>query len=485
MKKRFLRFVSVSLFLLMLLSAFPVSAKTDDYPNTHVNTGDHRVDIVSVARTQVGYREGENNDTKYGTWYGLPNQPWCAMFVSWCARQAGVPTDILRNCAIAAPLPGYFNITYYDGAEYTPRPGDLFFTKTLSHVGLVESANSEYFYTLEGNTNDNGSSTGIGVFNLKRVTKDYYFGVPDYNYVSKNHTCNKDTFVKYNEDHPHTAIYRCSVCSVAKEDATVVGKVDGCFYCNAPEKPIVQAYNDPFFGENSVTFQWQESADATYYDFTLEVSDGHGKWQEYETVRGALSGFTWMLTDGRYRAKLTAYNTRYKDETYPEGLSAVSDYKEFSLGKVLYTINYDDKSELAPMQIQTKQQGLDCVISAVEPEREGYVFLGWATQENSTTPDYVTGDRYKEDSSVVLYAVWGVDNRNALLGDANEDEVVNIKDATAIQKHLAGLYALSQTGLAVADADTNGDVNIKDATAIQKFVAGMPMDFPIGEYYGG
>ena len=46
-----------------------------------------RDDIVDMAISQLGYTEGPNNDTKYGDWYGLPNQPWCAMFVSWCANQ--------------------------------------------------------------------------------------------------------------------------------------------------------------------------------------------------------------------------------------------------------------------------------------------------------------------------------------------------------------------------------------------------------------
>ena len=485
MKKRFLRVVSTALFVLMILSVIPVAANEDDFKNTHVNTGDQRVDIVSVARTQLGYMEGENNDTKYGTWYGLPNQPWCAMFVSWCARQAGVPTDILRNCAIAAPDPGYFDITYYDGEEYTPKPGDLFFTKTFSHVGFVESVDGDYFYTLEGNTNDTGSSMGVGVFNLRRVTKDYYFGVPDYNYISQNHTCENDIFVKYNEEHPHTAIYRCSICAELTEDRNSANKVDGCFYCNAPEKPVIEAHTDAFLGDNSVTFHWQDSADATYYDFLLEVSDGHGNWQEYESMQGALSGFTWMLSEGRYRAKLTAYNTRFRDEENPEGLRTESDYREFSMGKVLYTLNFDENTELSDIRIQTKQQGLDCVISAAEPERDGYIFLGWATKSDAKSPEYVTGDFYKEDASLVLYAVWRDASATALLGDANEDEVVNIKDATAIQKHLAEISLISPTGLVVADADLSGSVNIKDVTAIQKHIAGITTGFPIGEYYGG
>lgn len=59
--------------------------------------------IIQVALAQVGYLEkrsnqelevktanaGNQNFTKYGEWYGLNGQPWCDMFVSWCAEQAG------------------------------------------------------------------------------------------------------------------------------------------------------------------------------------------------------------------------------------------------------------------------------------------------------------------------------------------------------------------------------------------------------------
>lgn len=55
--------------------------------------------IVQVAISQIGYKEGKNNDTKYGNWYGLKNQPWCAMFVSWCANQAGIPANIIPKFA--------------------------------------------------------------------------------------------------------------------------------------------------------------------------------------------------------------------------------------------------------------------------------------------------------------------------------------------------------------------------------------------------
>lgn len=58
-----------------------------------------------------------------------------------------------------------------------------------------------------------------------------------------------------------------------------------------------------------------------------------------------------------------------------------------------------------------------------------------------------------------------------LLGDVNLDGKVNIKDVTAIQKHIAFVKALSDEGYKLADFKADGKVNIKDATAIQKFLA--------------
>ena len=59
------------------------------------------------------------------------------------------------------------------------------------------------------------------------------------------------------------------------------------------------------------------------------------------------------------------------------------------------------------------------------------------------------------------------------VGDANLDGKINIKDATAIQKHLAGIIKFHEISLLLADVDENSDVNIKDATAIQKYLAGI------------
>lgn len=62
---------------------------------------------------------------------------------------------------------------------------------------------------------------------------------------------------------------------------------------------------------------------------------------------------------------------------------------------------------------------------------------------------------------------------DAKLGDVNLDGKINIKDATALQKHLAKLQTLSDKSLSVSDTNKDGRITIADATAIQKKIAGL------------
>ena len=74
-------------------------------------TGDHRYDVIAVAISQLGYHEGNSssemhgmntngsgNFTEYnrviGSVGGSYGFEWCAAFVSWCLRQARVPTSV-------------------------------------------------------------------------------------------------------------------------------------------------------------------------------------------------------------------------------------------------------------------------------------------------------------------------------------------------------------------------------------------------------
>ncbi len=64
----------------------------------------------------------------------------------------------------------------------------------------------------------------------------------------------------------------------------------------------------------------------------------------------------------------------------------------------------------------------------------------------------------------------------ALMGDAHRDFELNIKDATALQKYIAGMdvpWDCNVWEYYVFDYNGDEDVDIKDATAIQKRLAGL------------
>ena len=72
-----------------------------------------------------------------------------------------------------------------------------------------------------------------------------------------------------------------------------------------------------------------------------------------------------------------------------------------------------------------------------------------------------------------------------ILGDSDLSKIVNIKDATLIQKHAANMLTLIGDGELCADAYIDGKINIKDATIIQKYLAKIDVEFAVGETIPG
>lgn len=210
MFKKHARTVLALLLTITLVIPFFTLEVNAAYENTYSNTGNMRDDIIGVALTQVGYTEGYNNYTKYGEWYGYPNLPWCGMFVSWCAKEAGIPNSILNRTGIADPE--CFGLDYVDGNYYTPKKGDLFFKKDFSHVGLVYYTDGSYFYTVEGNTSNVGWD-GTSVLIQRRRISDCYFSSPDYTgdgYVDFG--CDHDYVTEVESSHPHNEYKICYDC---------------------------------------------------------------------------------------------------------------------------------------------------------------------------------------------------------------------------------------------------------------------------------
>ncbi len=211
MKKQRSKVIALVLSLLLIFTSLPIAGVSAAYENTYTNTGNQAADIVGVAETQVGYLEGSlsgtsagsNNYTKYGVWYdnnvdsgGFSYSAWCAMFVSWCANQAGIPSSIVYYHAYCPngvtwfKNQGLFQYSAYRGGSYTPKAGDIIYFQSSSssvatHVGIVRYSSGGYVYTIEGNTSgQNGEINDGGGCFAKSYSLSYSsilgYGTPAY-----------------------------------------------------------------------------------------------------------------------------------------------------------------------------------------------------------------------------------------------------------------------------------------------------------------
>lgn len=193
--KNLKRLVSVMMAVVMIFGILPQLSVSAAYENTHINTGNQAYDIVEVAKTQIGYTEGSNNDTKYNRWYGrLSGFPsdgygyaWCQTFVAWCANQAGISTSDIPKVSgtISAKQTFINNGTYhkgpYEGGSYTPKKGDIIYfyssaTDSKHHVGIVSDCVGGIVYTIEGNSSNKVQTCSYSVTN----SKIRGYGVPNY-----------------------------------------------------------------------------------------------------------------------------------------------------------------------------------------------------------------------------------------------------------------------------------------------------------------
>ncbi len=172
------------------------------------------------------------------------------------------------------------------------------------------------------------------------------------------------------------------------------------------------------------------------------------------------------------------------DEFKRKFMSFCSPYKEYSPEKVLIW----DAKEIGDVLVFTG----DLTEGSQVPLDGHYEILGdWVVNNYGY---YVYGDglclyAYDGDKFYTIKEAWDKGIVSDLsevdyfakpiyvtrIGDANRDRKIDIKDVTAIQKHIAGLETLEvYSGFrCIYDFNRDIDINIKDATAIQKHIAGL------------
>ena len=117
-----------------------------------------------------------------------------------------------------------------------------------------------------------------------------------------------------------------------------------------------------------------------------------------------------------------------------------------------------------------------------------YTFTVNGTEvQNSASDSYVWTPTADGTYSIGVVAVDGNGNKaesvktfvvgsapvESIKGDVNHDGIVNVVDATLVQKYVVSLVEFDSETLKVADVNGDGEVNVVDSTLIQKMVLGL------------
>ena len=335
-------------------------------------SGDEARDVLAIAMSQVGYHEGDSNADMHGEsavgthdfveynvlagkydngqGNGLSyGYYWCASFVNWCLRMAGVSEN--ASGSEVSCLRWYSDCKdlgiFKSKSGYIPSSGDIIFfrdegsTVSSTHVGLVRYSDGQYVYTVEGNTSNGSeySSNGEYVALKKHSLSSKYivgYATPKYN---KNTTAKT---VDYSGKFLSLGDY------IAESDIAVYS--DSAL--SAPSDS-----NIPAFSVFAVT----------------EISEGAFKIK-YDGAEGYIS------TDS-VSVQLTTFENIYKINYVSED------------GNILFLPQY-------------RREGEQRYVYSNSPERYGSGFVEWVMQSNPNFK-FASGDKLPTDNTdVTLVAVW-------------------------------------------------------------------------------
>lgn len=127
----------------------------------------------------------------------------------------------------------------------------------------------------------------------------------------------------------------------------------------------------------------------------------HGKSIKLHTTVPTRQGYTFQGWATSKSSSTVAYQA---GATY----TADADVTLYAVWQIItYTITYNANGGTGAPNTQTKEYGKTVALSATRPTRDGHVFQGWSTA-NDTTAEYQPGANYTASANVTLYAVWKI-----------------------------------------------------------------------------
>ncbi len=339
-------------------------------------SGNQATDVIAVALSQLGYHEGDSDGeldgqsvsgcrdfVEYNVLYGkLDNGQgngtsygyyWCASFVNWCLRQAGVSKDASAGGEVSCQRwlsDCKESEIYFSKNKGLPKTGDMIFFKdtgsslSATHMGLVLYCDGISVYTVEGNSSNQGDFSSDGDRVAMRsypLNSKYIVGYASPKYENKNST--------KKVDHSGELL----------TEGQYITKVD------------VDVYNDSQLTKVSATISAFEIFDVvSVRGTTMQIS--------YKTKQQKVNGYI------KYEQNIKQMNTT----------------------RDVYAVNYYD-GDRAVLSTQYVLPDGSVTLHTQKPTKDKNGFVGWSTAKSSSEASFFPADNIQScETDVALYAVW-------------------------------------------------------------------------------
>lgn len=412
-------------------------------------TGNQITDLIQVASSQLGYHESSDknqlngsgtthgNCTEYGKFTGTNGHPWCASFVSWCFREAGISTSVMPTSAGCGALR---RSVYNNGAAwhsvdsgYKPKAGDLVLYEDMdgsysyyryasrdingvpsrsSHVGIVVSDFNEAtqtYATIEGNGNE-GCVKYLASQKLLMLGPTESGGTMNriQGFVTPAYTTG--TGSSYNGTTVDTSL---SVSLTAPTDPAYTAKE----YVSDHSAMVVSCIQKPAGSSITKAGLILSAADGTliknYTETVTNVKKTTTRFHAWYDIQGELGVILSSGTTYQYQFYAVVNGKIFYGNTYTFRTTGPAP---------TYIVNfYADGGTVSPAS-KTVTTG-NVYGSLPTPTRDNYSFLGWYTSPNGGTM-ITANTNVALTGSQTLYAHW------ELGAESEQDRVVT--DSTRV-----------------------------------------------------
>lgn len=215
-----------------------------------------------------------------------------------------------------------------------------------------------------------------------------------------------------------------------------------------------------FVGENKLTVIAKATGGTGDYEFEFAVDDK--VVQSYSKQNYASINFA---ENGEYILKVSARDT---------GGRAITSQSVVTVERGKLVVPGSTKPATDPIEVTTT------------PEVEPTSTVSNPTSPTPTSPKPTSAITSPTNSTTNIATVPSSPSATQaakayIMGDADYNGIISIKDATLMRKYLAKLVEFDGVTLSLSDVDGNGKCSIKDATCIQKYVALIETDSNVGK----